>query len=72
MPTHTHTKQRLSRHHVVAGPSSAIPHRQNRQRKGVDHAGTVRSFVQRTTADSGVPLFVEDQVAIDQIARVLS
>jgi hypothetical protein len=72
MPTHTRTKQRLSRHHVVAEPPSAIPDPQNRQREDAAHLDAIHAFVQRTTIDSGVPLLVEDPSTIDQIARVLA
>ncbi len=35
-------------------------------------ADTVLRFVERTTVSSGVPVFVEDASAIEQIARVLA
>jgi hypothetical protein len=35
-------------------------------------ADEVVQFVARTTADSNVPVFVEDAAVVEQIARVLS
>jgi hypothetical protein len=72
MSTHTRTNHRLSRHHVVAGPYRAKPERENRRRETTKHNHSIDEFVRRTTAASGVPLLVEDEGVLDQIARVLS
>jgi hypothetical protein len=72
MSTHTRAKHRLSRHHVVAGPSRRRPAREDRRRSASDRKTIVLEFVERTTCASGVPLLVEDLGVIDQIGRVLA
>jgi hypothetical protein len=59
MPTNTHTNTDLRRRR--RGSPQPVP---------ADEI--LAAFVVRTTAASNVPVFVEDPVAIDQIARVLS
>jgi hypothetical protein len=72
MSTHTRTKHRLARRRVVAGPAPATRESANRRREATDRKDTVVAFVRRTTSASSVPLLVEDQGTIEQIARVLS
>jgi hypothetical protein len=72
MSTHTRTKHRLGRHHVTGGAARSILTKANRHRAAAERSAATLEFVRRTTTASGVPLVVEDDGAIEQIARVMS
>ena len=72
MSTRTHAKHCLSSDHGSTPPRAAVLIRESRHRAGSDRASTLTAFVERTTTASGVPLLVDDEAVIAQIARVLS